>query len=372
MALYKIINNQKVRVAGSVTLPNLIDNVTLTKNAEGVVSVKDNGISLAKLGTDVTNQLDTYALKETTVNEKSLEDDIVLSASDIKATNTQTIQANLERIDENADRIEGRFEDLETYTDVIEGSDYISFDKNVGEDKLVISLDPTNLDSLFATGQEVVADMDENNKIQLNLNNTITNKINNSLQIPASITEQKLVSVDSSKNQQMIKIGTNLTLVGNVLSATGGVSQVNWGDIQGNLSEQADLNLALASKNDKPVTVEVIASTVGGQITISSMAHVCKKLGDGIYMYTGTFVLSSSGNVPANTEKKLLTQFKIDGKAVKSYGTLHGCNGATSAPLSATLYPLNLTTTEIYVYSATAISGSASGYIVLSGVVLTD
>lgn len=100
--------------------------------------------------------------------------DVVLTASDIKATNTQSVQANLERIDLE---VEGLVDD-------------------------VTDLDNGKLDA----SKQAVSDV-------------------GGLVIPTSApTNEELVGIGTDGAQERVTIGNNLTLSNGVLSATGGGS----------------------------------------------------------------------------------------------------------------------------------------------------
>jgi hypothetical protein len=66
-----------------------------------------------------------------------------------------------------------------------------------------------------------------------------------------------------------VKVGTNLSIDANgVLSASGGISSVSWGDIGGTLSNQTDLANALAGKADTSALFSGDYSDLSGKPTI--------------------------------------------------------------------------------------------------------
>lgn len=92
--------------------------------------------------------------------------------------------------------------------ELLSGSKFISIDEDEETEKLVVSFDFTNIDEFitFASGQDIVASWTEDKELQLNLSNTLKNKINNSLQLPTTHTEETLVGVDTTGGQEQVKL----------------------------------------------------------------------------------------------------------------------------------------------------------------------
>lgn len=86
------------------------------------------------------SDIPTISYPVRSVNTKT--GDVVLTASDIYATNAESIQTNLERIDKRID---------DFVENNIEGSQYISVDLNQAETKYVIELDETKLETSTPT-----------------------------------------------------------------------------------------------------------------------------------------------------------------------------------------------------------------------------
>lgn len=86
------------------------------------------------------------------------------------------------------------------------------------------STSPENLAEIIKGGDEVVVDIAEDgNSLDLHLDNVISNKINNSLQIPAQApTATELVAVGANNAQTMLGIGEGLSVNGGKLSVNGG------------------------------------------------------------------------------------------------------------------------------------------------------
>lgn len=149
----------------------------------------------------------------TSVNSKT--GAVTLTASDINASNSQSIQTNLERLDERID---------DYAEDNIEGSDTIVFDLNEQGDKYQISIDQDVLDTISG---------------KLNATKSAVATVGGLVIPSATPTEDLLVGIDTTNGQQNITIGSGLTLVNGELSATGASS--TWGSITGTITNQTDL-----------------------------------------------------------------------------------------------------------------------------------
>lgn len=118
--------------------------------------------------------------------------------------------------------------------ELLEGSKFISIDEDEETEKLVISFDFTNIDEFitFASGQDIVASWTEGKELQLNINNTLKNKINNSLQLPTTHTEETLVGVDTTGGQEQVKIdsGTLEIVNGTLKAKIPAQEQANWSE----------------------------------------------------------------------------------------------------------------------------------------------
>lgn len=100
-----------------------------------------------------------------------------------------------------------------------------------------------------------------------------------------------LIGTDGSFRPQAIVIGANLTLTGNVLSATSSGGSVNWGSIGGTLSNQTDLVAALAGKQST-LTFSTGLTNSSGTITVNS-TQVISRLSN---LTTNGFVKTGSAN----------------------------------------------------------------------------
>lgn len=107
------------------------------------------------------------------------------------------------------------------------GSEFISFDLDPQNNKYQISFDFTNLNEFITfldTQPEVVLSWDNISgvwKLRADLNQNISNKVNNSLQIPLTApTNIELVGINTNKEQTRIEIGDGLVVVGNKLQTT--------------------------------------------------------------------------------------------------------------------------------------------------------
>lgn len=109
------------------------------------------------------------------------------------------------------------------------------------------------------------------NKISLDLDETIKGKIDAALQKPTGLTKTKLVGVGVN-GQENIEIGDNLTLANGKLSATSGVNGLT-SDAEGNLTASKDVKVDGKLKLKSLVS----ASNPDGDIT--------KELGGGITLY---------------------------------------------------------------------------------------
>ena len=110
---------------------------------------------------------------------------------------------------------------------LIEGSEYISFDTNEAGTKLVISLDRTHLDNVpTANSTHLVTSGGVQKSIantQSALENTIDAKTQGMLKLPINIpTEPLVVMVGTNKAQTNVPLGDGLAIVNNHLVATGG------------------------------------------------------------------------------------------------------------------------------------------------------
>lgn len=86
------------------------------------------------------------------------------------------------------------------------------------------STSPENLAEIIKGGDEVVVDIAEDgNSLDLHLDNDISNKINNSLQVPAQApTATELVAVGANNAQTMLAIGEGLSVNDGKLSVNDG------------------------------------------------------------------------------------------------------------------------------------------------------
>ena len=130
------------------------------------------------------------------------------------------------------------------------------------------------------------------NKISLDLDETIKGKIDAALQKPTGLTKTKLVGVGVN-GQENIEIGDNLTLANGKLSATSGVNGLT-SDAEGNLTASKDVkvdgklklkSLVSASNPDGDITKELGG---GGGFNKYMIGHVqfSLKVPSGEHTYT--------------------------------------------------------------------------------------
>lgn len=142
----------------------------------------------------------------------------------------QTYEECYKEILDIIDAVNGLNESDLTIADLknlIEGSEYISFDDNEAGTKLVISLDRTHLDNVpIANSTHLVTSGGVQKSIantQSALENTIDTKTQGMLKLPINIpTEPLVVMVDTNKAQTNVPLGSGLAIVNNHLVATGG------------------------------------------------------------------------------------------------------------------------------------------------------
>lgn len=179
---------------------------TLAEVLEGsdtvVVDLNQEGDKLqVSLDQDVLDEIDSKQDAITSSNK--------LSASLVVATNTQTVQANLERIDLE---VEGVIDDI----------------------------------SDLQTGK-------------LNANKAAVSAVGGLVVPTATPTSEELVGIDTEGAQERITIGSNLTLQNGVLSATGGGGASTWGSITGTITAQTDLVTYISTEIE-----EAIGDAIGG------------------------------------------------------------------------------------------------------------
>lgn len=153
--------------------------------------------------------------------------------------------------------------------ELVEGSTFISFDVNPTTEKLTITFDFTNIDEFieYASGQEVVASWtsDAKPKLKLNLRQDLTNKINNSLQLPTTHTEETLVGVDTAGAQEKVNIGAGLSLVNGVLTNTQAGTDIHLYEHNLKLTYgQIVILLSLVTNNNTPITTNQLLYNVLG------------------------------------------------------------------------------------------------------------
>lgn len=164
--------------------------------------------------------------------------------------------------------------------ELVEGSKFISFDVNPTTEKLAITFDFTNIDEFieYASGQEVVASWtsDAKPKLKLNLRQDLTNKINNSLQLPTTHTEENLVGVDTAGAQEQVRIGAGLSLINGVLNNTQAGGEIHL--YEHNIRCIATLGegvvyISIISNNNTPLTKQTL-ETLLGQVTHIATGHI--------------------------------------------------------------------------------------------------
>lgn len=284
------------------------------------------------------------------VNEKT--GDVVLKASDIKATNNQTIQANLENIDGRIDdltsdeiivgesvetgyegspitnaiaglseRIDAKQDALEVGTgldlvegdlnidfdvvqhtltagsnitivdnvisasgsggsvtpedlvEILEGSDTVVVDINETDDKVQIKLDQDVVDDIGNLGTRLDAAELEIDGLTDDVSDLNTNKLNASksavatvggLVIPnAAPTAHKLVGIDTTNAQELIGIGTNLSIENGVLNATGGGATYTAGDGIDITNNEISVDNTIARAADIPTATSDLTNDSG-------------------------------------------------------------------------------------------------------------
>lgn len=116
---------------------------------------------------------------------------------------------------------------IDNLKNLIEGSEYISFDDNEAGTKLVISLDRTHLDNTPTANSEHLVTSGGVQKSIANIRSALENKIDTKtqgmLKIPITIpTEPLLVMIDTNNTQTNVPLGDGLAYQNGHLVATGG------------------------------------------------------------------------------------------------------------------------------------------------------
>ena len=90
-------------------------------------------------------------------------------------------------------------------------------------------------------------------------------------QITGNISDQVDLKSDLDAKQNKLIAGANITIVGDVISASGTLASAAWGQIAGNIADQADLSSALAEKQDIiDVNHKLNAEYVSGLATVAT------------------------------------------------------------------------------------------------------
>lgn len=85
-------------------------------------------------------------------------------------------------------------------------------------------INPLELAEVLQGSNTIVVDVAEDNEhVEVHLDADVVAKVDNSLQLPLSHTEEQLVGVDTSGGQEMVGIGEGLDIEDRVLKVTGGL-----------------------------------------------------------------------------------------------------------------------------------------------------
>lgn len=280
---------------GELTPEALAD--VLEGSATVVVDLNQEGDKLqVSLDQDVIDEIDSKQDEITSANK--------LSASLVVATNTQTVQQNLERIDESLDTcikegqnyitedfaIFGDVEDIEDATTItiaslpsyggsLELSGYAASLMHHGENStqgfvlsddgiisgydgngIIITEDDVQLtSSMGASDSSIVTKkyVDDLGAVKLNATKAAVSSVGGLVIPTATPTADELVGIDTTGSQERIAIGSGLTLANGELSATGG--SVAWGDITGTIANQTDLTTYIETE-----ITAAIGTAIGG------------------------------------------------------------------------------------------------------------
>jgi len=183
-----------------------------------------------------------------------------------------------------------------------------------------------------------------------------------------------LLGFNSSVRPADITLGANLSLVGNVLSATSSGGSVNWGSIGGVLSNQADLVAALAGKQSS-LTFSTGLTNSAGTVTVNP-AQVITRLSN---LTTNGFVKTSSANgtliIDTSTYLTANQTITLSGDASGSGGTsiavtVTKINGTSLGGLATGILK-NTTTTGVPSIAAAATDYVAPGATTTSGLTMS-
>lgn len=282
-----------------------VDNISIGKNASGQLEVKSK------------------------INNKPLSGgDIVLDADDIKAKNTQTIQQNLERIDD----------DVAERQVVIEID---SYPESLTEAFLYRVDEPfTHSGITFVKGFYQVID-DEL-----------------SLIAPAKDVKVDNASIDLNGDGELEVKGQGITIEKispDMIATTIGSSSTD---------------------NEVPTAKSVYDSIVAGrsvdfEIKVASSFLVLESgayhIGGDLYYIYATLQLKS--NIPANTETLVADSIVVNGKRLGTYGPLIGSKTGNSSICSAVIYPY-ATITQLYLNCPSSLTGGE--WVAFSGVCKFD
>ena len=90
-------------------------------------------------------------------------------------------------------------------------------------------------------------------------------------QISGNLADQADLESALDAKQNKLTAGANITIVGDVISASGTLASAAWGQIAGNIADQADLSSALADKQDViDVNHKLNAEYVSGLATVAT------------------------------------------------------------------------------------------------------
>lgn len=170
---------------------------------------------------------------------------------------------------------------------LIEGSEYISFDDNEAGTKLVISLDRTHLDNVpIANSTHLVTSGGVQKSIantQSALENTIDTKTQGMLKLPINIpTEPLVVMVDTNNAQTNVPLGDGLAYQNGHLVATGGSS----GGVTQSYVDTQDQKILQDSKDYTDVQAQDLSDTVH-QVS-GDLALLRVEVGKKVAKYTPT------------------------------------------------------------------------------------
>lgn len=118
-----------------------------------------------------------------------------------------------------------------------------------------------------------------------------------------------------------------------------------------------------ALPNFQQVSVETTSA-----IAISSKINVAFKLSDNIYLFNASYIFGTGVSIPANSERKIITNLKIDGKTPKMYQPITGVLATNSKALGCVVYPASATNCELYINCPDAIV--AGNYITMIGIII--